>query len=37
MYGVNIRAHVILMKIRIVHTMRADWLWGIGIKTSQFI
>ena len=23
------------MKIRIVHTLRADWLYGVRIKTSR--
>ena len=23
------------MKLRIVHTLRADWLYGVSIKTSR--
>ena len=29
----QIIAHAIFMKIRIVHTLRADWLQGVRIKT----
>ena len=37
--GIHIITHVIFMKIRIVHTLRADWLYityreSLSIKTS---
>ena len=32
---INIITHAIFMKIRIVHTLRADWLYGLRIKTSR--
>ena len=33
--GINIITHAILMKIRIVITLRADWLYGVHIKTYR--
>ena len=33
--GIHIITHAIFMKIRIVHTLRADWLLGVRIKTSR--
>ena len=27
--------HAIFMNIRIVHTLRADWLYGVRIKTYR--
>ena len=32
---INIITHMNFMKIRIVHTMRADWLYGVRIKTYK--
>ena len=33
--GIYIITHVIFMKIRIVHTLKSDWLYGVRIKTSS--
>ena len=35
MGGINIITHAIFMKIRIVHTLRADWLYGVRINKSR--
>ena len=32
--GINIITHAIFMKIRLIHTLLADWLYGVRIKTS---
>ena len=33
--GINIITHAIFMKIQIVHTLSADWLYGVHIKTFR--
>ena len=33
--GINIITHAIFMKIRIVHMLRVDWLYGVRIKTYR--
>ena len=32
--GINIITNAIFLKIRIVYTLRSDWLEGVRIKTS---
>ena len=33
--GITITIHVIFINIRIIHTLRADWLYGVRIMTSR--
>ena len=33
--GINIITHLNFMKIGIIHTLIADWLYGVRIKTSR--